>query len=191
MEFKLSSIEKAERIVWSSDDHQGSSHGKFFTCTFCKRAFSNAQALGGHMNIHRRDRAKLRESSDDQSAVFEETTGKIDPSNHPNPSADEDNSQLQLREEKSCTHKRPWTFSREERDVSKVKDGDGEPRQLHLFVNSPLASGDPEDTSYESDRVEKSKGLGQSSSSHEELDLELRLGLEHHGSSISGTKEFF
>ncbi|EEF33086.1 transcriptional regulator SUPERMAN [Ricinus communis] len=29
-----------------------------YECSFCKRGFTNAQALGGHMNIHRRDRAK-------------------------------------------------------------------------------------------------------------------------------------
>lgn len=28
-----------------------------YRCSFCKRGFSNAQALGGHMNVHRRDRA--------------------------------------------------------------------------------------------------------------------------------------
>ncbi|KNA08853.1 hypothetical protein SOVF_158970, partial [Spinacia oleracea] len=40
-----------------------------YTCNFCKKGFSNAQALGGHMNIHRRDRAKLRDelSTDDYS----------------------------------------------------------------------------------------------------------------------------
>ncbi|XP_072987337.1 zinc finger protein 10-like [Typha latifolia] len=31
-----------------------------YTCTFCRREFRSAQALGGHMNVHRRDRAKLR-----------------------------------------------------------------------------------------------------------------------------------
>lgn len=30
-----------------------------YTCTFCRRMFRSAQALGGHMNIHRRDRANL------------------------------------------------------------------------------------------------------------------------------------
>ncbi|KAL5724356.1 Transcriptional regulator [Ranunculus cassubicifolius] len=33
-----------------------------YTCTFCRREFRSAQALGGHMNVHRRDRAKLRQS---------------------------------------------------------------------------------------------------------------------------------
>ncbi|KAL5542181.1 hypothetical protein UlMin_009891 [Ulmus minor] len=31
-----------------------------YECTFCKRGFTNAQALGGHMNIHRKDRAKAK-----------------------------------------------------------------------------------------------------------------------------------
>lgn len=30
-----------------------------YMCTFCKREFKSAQALGGHMNVHRRDRARL------------------------------------------------------------------------------------------------------------------------------------
>lgn len=32
-----------------------------YECNFCRRGFSNAQALGGHMNIHRRDKAKLKQ----------------------------------------------------------------------------------------------------------------------------------
>lgn len=34
-----------------------------YTCSFCKREFRSAQALGGHMNVHRKDRARLRQSS--------------------------------------------------------------------------------------------------------------------------------
>ncbi|MQL79269.1 hypothetical protein Taro_011700 [Colocasia esculenta] len=34
-----------------------------YSCSFCKREFRSAQALGGHMNVHRRDRARLRLSS--------------------------------------------------------------------------------------------------------------------------------
>ncbi|KAE8667972.1 Transcriptional regulator TAC1 [Hibiscus syriacus] len=30
-----------------------------YTCSFCKREFRSAQALGGHMNVHRRERARL------------------------------------------------------------------------------------------------------------------------------------
>ncbi|KAI3825360.1 hypothetical protein L1987_06843 [Smallanthus sonchifolius] len=38
-----------------------------YTCTFCKREFRSAQALGGHMNVHRRDRARLRQMTSCQS----------------------------------------------------------------------------------------------------------------------------
>lgn len=34
-----------------------------YECVFCKRGFTNAQALGGHMNIHRKDRPKSSSSS--------------------------------------------------------------------------------------------------------------------------------
>ncbi|KAL6192103.1 hypothetical protein ACLB2K_038490 [Fragaria x ananassa] len=33
-----------------------------YICGFCKREFKSAQALGGHMNVHRKDRARLRSS---------------------------------------------------------------------------------------------------------------------------------
>ncbi|XP_059664406.1 transcriptional regulator SUPERMAN-like [Cornus florida] len=36
--------------------------GRSYDCMFCKRGFTTAQALGGHMNIHRKDRAKNRPS---------------------------------------------------------------------------------------------------------------------------------
>ncbi|THU44937.1 hypothetical protein C4D60_Mb02t12640 [Musa balbisiana] len=33
-----------------------------YCCSFCRREFKSAQALGGHMNVHRRDKARLRQS---------------------------------------------------------------------------------------------------------------------------------
>ncbi|EFH52486.1 zinc finger family protein [Arabidopsis lyrata subsp. lyrata] len=39
------------------------SQARPYICEFCERGFSNAQALGGHMNIHRKDRAKLRQAN--------------------------------------------------------------------------------------------------------------------------------
>ncbi|XP_008465205.2 transcriptional regulator SUPERMAN [Cucumis melo] len=57
-EGKQEEEEKEKEIIvefpWASS--------RAYTCGFCKRQFQSAQALGGHMNVHRRDRAKLRRS---------------------------------------------------------------------------------------------------------------------------------
>ncbi|WOL14917.1 zinc finger protein 11-like [Canna indica] len=34
-----------------------------YSCSFCRREFRSAQALGGHMNVHRKDRAMLKQCS--------------------------------------------------------------------------------------------------------------------------------
>lgn len=49
----------------NSNDRSGPGQVTIYTCSFCKGGFSNAQALGGHMNTHRRDRAKLKQSSEE------------------------------------------------------------------------------------------------------------------------------
>ncbi|KAF8388203.1 hypothetical protein HHK36_026869 [Tetracentron sinense] len=53
-----------------------------YTCSFCKREFRSAQALGGHMNVHRRDRARLRQSPpwDGHSLI-------LNPNPNPNPNS--------------------------------------------------------------------------------------------------------
>ncbi|GAA0171621.1 hypothetical protein Leryth_026235 [Lithospermum erythrorhizon] len=61
----------SENINSLTDHHQEGVdllHGypwppRSYTCSFCKREFRSAQALGGHMNVHRRDRARLRQYS--------------------------------------------------------------------------------------------------------------------------------
>ncbi|XP_004497834.1 zinc finger protein 11-like [Cicer arietinum] len=37
-------------------DEQEVQTKRSYDCTFCKRGFTNARALGGHMNIHRKER---------------------------------------------------------------------------------------------------------------------------------------
>ncbi|CAA2999943.1 transcriptional regulator SUPERMAN-like [Olea europaea subsp. europaea] len=53
-------------------DLQGQFSGppRFYTCSFCKRELRSAQALGGHMNVHRRDRARLRVSPPRNNAQY-------------------------------------------------------------------------------------------------------------------------
>ncbi|WOL08404.1 hypothetical protein Cni_G17157 [Canna indica] len=45
-----------------------------YSCSFCRREFRSAQALGGHMNVHRRDRARLKQSSSSSSSSPGEET---------------------------------------------------------------------------------------------------------------------
>ncbi|XP_020591238.1 zinc finger protein 10-like [Phalaenopsis equestris] len=42
-----------------SDDDDDTGIHRSYLCIFCKRGFCTAQALGGHMNIHRKDRANI------------------------------------------------------------------------------------------------------------------------------------
>ncbi|KAJ8547272.1 hypothetical protein K7X08_010858 [Anisodus acutangulus] len=44
-----------------NDDNTGV--GRSYECNFCKRGFTNAQALGGHMNIHRKDKLKAKQNN--------------------------------------------------------------------------------------------------------------------------------
>ncbi|KAA8516392.1 hypothetical protein F0562_016685 [Nyssa sinensis] len=77
------------------------------------------KALGGHMNIHRKDRAKLKEFSD-------ETLIPVDMAKkNPSDQVPEDDNSLQAKtsEEKSSSPNRPSIFSREDDDASRSKDG--------------------------------------------------------------------
>ncbi|XP_057808040.1 transcriptional regulator TAC1-like [Salvia miltiorrhiza] len=65
MDGNPSRMETSQQLIILGDDFAQNFKTKSFRCSFCKRGFSNAQALGGHMNIHRKDRAKLREFSDE------------------------------------------------------------------------------------------------------------------------------
>ncbi|MFS7930640.1 putative transcription factor C2H2 family [Helianthus anomalus] len=43
--------------------HDDQSDERVYECTYCKHGFTNAQALGGHMNVHRKEKAKNRVDS--------------------------------------------------------------------------------------------------------------------------------
>lgn len=50
----------------SSEEESGnnnSNSGRPYECMFCRRGFTTAQALGGHMNIHRKDRASANNNN--------------------------------------------------------------------------------------------------------------------------------
>ncbi|KAL1535716.1 transcriptional regulator TAC1-like [Salvia divinorum] len=50
----------------AKDEDEDAGVGRLYECSFCKRGFNNAQALGGHMNIHRKDKAKAKQKNQQQ-----------------------------------------------------------------------------------------------------------------------------
>ncbi|CAK8576100.1 unnamed protein product [Lathyrus sativus] len=164
-----------------------------YECNFCKRGFSNAQALGGHMNIHRKDKAKLKQ----QSSNMEANTSDIHEVNKlllPNLNSNIALSQSQSQQQDQQHH----VPSRDvdETVVAQLR------QQLPLFSESPTKSvmqkpqqpqGETqgEKTTTATAATEEALLLsGQDSSL--ELDLELRLGPEPHDSSApTGTRKFF
>ncbi|KAH7537152.1 hypothetical protein FEM48_Zijuj03G0061600 [Ziziphus jujuba var. spinosa] len=52
-EYSSSATRCVEGYIWPP---------RSYSCSFCMREFRSAQALGGHMNVHRRDRAMLKQS---------------------------------------------------------------------------------------------------------------------------------
>ncbi|XP_039013765.1 transcriptional regulator TAC1-like [Hibiscus syriacus] len=62
LEDSKSSSQETDRSE-QRNDVTGTGTGRSYECVFCKRGFMTAQALGGHMNIHRKDRAKSNRPS--------------------------------------------------------------------------------------------------------------------------------
>ncbi|KAF9677695.1 hypothetical protein SADUNF_Sadunf08G0134300 [Salix dunnii] len=49
--------ESQEQVKEDLSSNTTTTANRSYECSFCKRGFTNAQALGGHMNMHRKDRA--------------------------------------------------------------------------------------------------------------------------------------
>ncbi|MCD7461700.1 hypothetical protein HAX54_046834 [Datura stramonium] len=123
-----SNSEKSDQIItWTSEELlRNLGHvNKFYRCSFCKRGFSNAQALGGHMNIHRRDRARLREfSCHDQNLLSLDINNSVNPP--PRPAAIDDSLQREVSPSHdetiiSTPSKRPCvTYEENDHLISKV-----------------------------------------------------------------------
>jgi hypothetical protein len=159
-------LEKSDQMKWGSELQGSGQVIRSYTCAFCQRGFSNAQALGGHMNIHRRDRAKLKQAADDQNSL------PLDISLNP---ADHDQQPQALEEKISCSPpKRPSSLSLED-DKRVGEVGAEELHQLPLFVERPSGRDDCAGGSEEK-RIQITAGV----------DLELRLGPEP-----QETREFF
>lgn len=201
---KSSSPEKSDpAVAATANDEQCSSppqaqaQPRTYECNFCKRGFSNAQALGGHMNIHRKDKAKLKQTSpipESRSQQFLEI-----PKTALSPGTN-----LVINPRSTFPERRDavaanwtWNYSSENRDTASIMRSDqgyvGEPKQLPTTLR---VVDDHQDQKQSYDKeLSSSSSHGDHDEDHDELDLELRLGqdpsLDSSSSTAKSTRKFF
>ncbi|KAK8955215.1 putative transcriptional regulator RABBIT EARS [Platanthera guangdongensis] len=135
-----------------------------YTCSFCFREFRSAQALGGHMNVHRRDRARLK-----QEASSPSNSEDYSPFPHETPSAARAkvSVDLKLGGRDDCKRRRDQDCVDDDAISSckRMKSADAD-ADLDLCLSGRSSAGDKDD--------DRRRRLLKSDT--EELDLELRLG---------------
>ncbi|KAK7292922.1 hypothetical protein RJT34_15781 [Clitoria ternatea] len=170
MEFNAQNNNKTE-IRWSSEDQGGPGQVRSYSCAFCRRGFSNAQALGGHMNIHRRDRAKLKQSCEDNLLSLDISIKAT--TEHNNDHVDVEEKilfRMDSGEEKHARNgKKPFNFN-----------DHGHAHQRAMLIGSTELPHLP--SFVFGQRIEEKNG---------DLDLELRLGLVPQESPTLNTRAFF
>lgn len=133
--------------------------GRFYDCMFCRRGFTTAQALGGHMNVHRKDRARTRVSGKKDG----EGSGSGGASYDPN--VDHQRSYPPV--------SRPVCFESSSSSGREV----GSNRSLLTRPSEPTrSSGEGGLLPQMHERTVKNRGEEEEDDEIEEVDLELRLG---------------
>ncbi|KDP21333.1 hypothetical protein JCGZ_21804 [Jatropha curcas] len=75
MESNLHEHSKTSSCEEETDQSNEVRTGRSYECVFCKRGFTTAQALGGHMNIHRKDRTNNSSKSNIRSSPAKHIDG--------------------------------------------------------------------------------------------------------------------
>ncbi|XP_060181226.1 transcriptional regulator SUPERMAN-like [Lycium barbarum] len=157
-----------------------------YTCSFCKREFRSAQALGGHMNVHRRDRARLRLQSSPPPTDTNNNNGATHhyslPNTNPNPNPSFVSPSSPSKKFPSFVSTLPPLISPSSFSSSTTACGSNEMKNGDL---TKMGSAKFEKNGKECSEVVKKRaeflrldlGIGLlSSESKDDLDLELRLG---------------
>ncbi|MFS7934542.1 putative transcription factor C2H2 family [Helianthus anomalus] len=120
---------------------QSTSHTqRSYECNFCKRGFTNAQALGGHMNIHRKDKNKLKHSSSTTSTQAE---SRSPTRSQPSPIT----ATTAATNPFSLSHQGNWFSSTPQEEMKPLPlfdyhDTTAVPPHIHQPENPPLQDGD-------------------------------------------------
>ncbi|KAK9127049.1 hypothetical protein Syun_015846 [Stephania yunnanensis] len=158
-----------------------------YECTFCQRGFSNAQALGGHMNIHRRDRAKLKQhSSEEEDDEEDQLPLPVDATTN-KPSDTTDHLADHLNQHHYCYSNSNATRVVDQVDCSTTDDHDKEDNWPLIMIKGGASRWDKSDDqillptsvdlpSSSSSELDQIMNSSSSSNNLVQVDLELRLG---------------
>ena len=172
--------------VNSDIDQGGSQLARSYDCTYCKRGFSNAQALGGHMNIHRREKKAVHKQ-----VVLNKTQPSLDKSRETLPK----NSSWPLEtktssSDKSNTVQWPWMPSQQGDD--QTPHVGEEVQQLPLFVETSSEKDNKPGSQLHRNIDKDLSSTTTHALSGSGIDLELRLGPEPQDQSApTETQKFF
>ncbi|MBA0572909.1 hypothetical protein Golob_000213 [Gossypium lobatum] len=158
---------------------------KSYTCSFCRREFKSAQALGGHMNVHRRDRAKLKQSLSPKNEVVSnqnQNPNPLKPSDpkSPHPAADLAHSFSSSRVSASSKNFGTCSFVQGQHQglLSSYDDGAINCKRRKIAVSTTLPFLVPKEKCYSSLQWQVLGVKPAVAGCMEELDLELRLGAQ-------------
>ncbi|KAG2334790.1 hypothetical protein Bca52824_005970 [Brassica carinata] len=174
-------------LLWPFGEEYGGGGGcmwppRSYTCSFCGREFKSAQALGGHMNVHRRDRARLKQQSLSSSSTDQATP--LDYDHHQQvqkqPEVLDVGPKFPISDVLESSMKRFEHYNDEVKTDLSIglvsSEFDSRRKQL---INGVLASKKAKtDVSRLPMMVGLVIGVSKINGHHEELDLELRLGAD-------------
>ncbi|KDP40292.1 hypothetical protein JCGZ_02290 [Jatropha curcas] len=162
-----------------------SSSKRSYECTFCRRGFTNAQALGGHMNIHRKDRAKTKQVSGSNSISSKINEEDINP-NHVRSISSEPINHCPVIEAQKNYHPMYFQASRGSSSIPMDAHGYYHASDFLVSKNQSLSLNDEQlwganlSLQIGSNNLEENnETISKEVSKEDEVDLELRLGHDH------------
>ncbi|KAK9057783.1 hypothetical protein SSX86_022621 [Deinandra increscens subsp. villosa] len=148
-----------------------------YTCSFCKRGFSNAQALGGHMNVHRRDRARLQESIQ-ETLITTQTQKAFNLNSIHQPDDQEQSSNDDDDDDDKGVSKRPLKITEANSDHEHHRRKKYHAVNLKKPILQLSLCIEPSSIYDHDSSIRSSNFSSLSSASATEVDLELRLGMD-------------